>query len=460
MTTSLLESELAPQSAAPKRRRLLMVAYFYPPLGGAGIQRTLTFSRYLPDYGWQPVVITPRNPGYEIRDEGALAKLPPGIEIERSFIFEPWWPIYRRLQRLGRLRRPGSTDPAVDGAPTSANAPRPGQSRASRVASLVFFPDEHLTWIPFAVRSALAAHRRRPAQAIYSTSPAITGHIVAGLVARRTGLAWVADFRDPWVGNSLLPPLPGPYRRLQRWLERWIIDNAAHVVSVTPSLTDALRARYPASSEKITTITNGYDAEEIRTVVPAARDDRFFRLVYGGSLTAGKEGLDTFLSGVALFLDRDANAIDRLRVEFIGWMDEASSATARQWLADPRLSTVVTFSGHRSRSEAMAAAAGADAALYLLANDPGSKMFVGGKLFDYIGLGLPVLAVVPDGDAKNMLNSLGWSVVADPTPEGVAGGLRRLLSARLSRDGADPEGRFDRRNLARTLAEQLDAAVD
>ena len=457
---TLLMAESGAEPVASKRRRVLMVAYLFPPLGGAGIQRTLKFTRYLPDYGWHPIVITPRNPGYEIRDEGAIAKLPPGIEIERSFIFEPWWPIFRRVQRLSRVGRPATPSATVSGAPMSANAPRPDRSLASRFASLVFFPDEHVTWIPFAVRSAMRAHRRRAVDAIYSTSPAITGHIVAGLVARRTGLPWVADFRDPWVGNSLLPPLPAQYRRLQGWLERWIVDNASHVVAVTPSLTDALQSRYPSNAGKITTITNGYDAEEMRTVVPAARDDRFFRLVYTGSLTTGKEGLDTFLAGLALLLDRDPAVIDRLRVEFIGWKDETSSEQARHWLTDPRLSAVVTFSGHRPRLEAMEAAAAADAALYLLADDPGSKLFVGGKLFDYIGLGVPVLAIVPEGDAKHLLDSLGWGLVAEPTPEGVAGGLVKLMEARPSHGNADPEGRFDRRNLARKLTEQLDTMVD
>ena len=443
-----------PELAAGGRKRVLVVAYFFPPLGGGGVQRTLKHVRYLPAMGWDPIVIAPRKPGYEIRDEPPADSLSPGLVVERSFIFEPWWPVFRRLQavvRSARRFRPAAS--STPGAPPEQGAPH---GRAVRFAALVFFPDEHLTWIPFAVRSALRSHRREPASAIYSTSPPITGHLIGGIVARLTGLPWVADFRDPWIGNSFLPALPGPHVSAQRWIERWFVCNASAVITATPSLTAMLRDRYPSSAARISTITNGYDAEEIETLRPIPRNDGFIHLVYTGSVYGGV--LDTFLAGLKQMLDQEPAWIDRLRVEFIGWLDAESSSTARRYLADPGLTRVVSFAGHRPRREAMAAAASADIALYLLPDDPRKALFIGGKLFEYLGLGLPVLAVAPQGDAREVLASLGTGVVADPTPDGVASGLQRILESRPRRGPVDPEGRYDRRTLARALAECLDRA--
>ena len=437
---------------APGRDRVLVVAYFFPPLGGGGVQRTLKFVRYLPESGWDPVVIAPRNPGYEIRDERSVDLLPPGLDIERSFVFEPWWPVLRTIQRVVRSARSRLS--------TGATAARVGRdqtpSRLVRLASIALFPDEHVAWIPFAVRSALRTHRRQPVSAIYSTSPPITGHVVAGIVARQTGLPWVADFRDPWIGNSFLPPLPGVYRAGQRWIEQWIVHNATRVIAATPSLTTMLRERYPAAAARISTIPNGYDSEEIAAIRPVRRDDGFVRLVYAGSIYGGV--LDTFLAGVARFLDEDAAAAERLRVDFFGWLDSESSATARRWLAMPSLANVVSFTEHQPRSNAMAVVGSADAALYLLADDPRKALFVGGKLYEYIGLSVPVLAVAPPGDARQLLESLGWGVIAEPTPEGVAIGLRKLLASLSRGETADPSRKFDRRTLTVALAQSLDEA--
>jgi len=322
----------------------------------------------------------------------------------------------------------------------------------------VFFPDDHLTWIPFAIRSALAVHRRQPVDAIMSTSPPISGHLVAGIVSRRIRRPWIADFRDPWIGNAFLPPLPASHRRAQAWLERWIVRNAARVVTAMPTLTSLLQQRYPAHAERIVTITNGYDAAELSVVAPSPRDDRRFKIVYSGSVYGGV--LETFLAGLERLLDEDPAARERLRIEFVGWLDSESDATARRHLARAGVAGVVTFSGYRPRVEALATAAAADAALYLLAADPGKEMFIGGKLFEYVGLGLPIFAVAPPGDARGVLERLGWGLVAEPTVEGVADGLRRLLDTRPARGIADPAGLYDRRRLAGRLGDLLNEVVE
>ena len=168
----------------------------------------------------------------------------------------------------------------------------------SSVRRWLFFPDDQVGWIPFAVAAGWRAHRRQPFDTVFSTSSPISAHLAAGLIKRMTGVRWVAEFRDPWIGNALARPAPWLQRRLQVKLERWIVRSADAVVFVTPSLTRMYLRRYPGIDA--VTITNGYDRGEVRPRSdPDRRSDRSdrFSIVYTGTLDRPGE-LMTFLAGV------------------------------------------------------------------------------------------------------------------------------------------------------------------
>lgn len=444
-------------------RRVSIIAYYFPPLAGIGVQRTLKHVIYLPDAGWRPVVFAPRGAVYRLTDEKSLADLPAGLEVHRSFCYEP-----SRLRRtLGRVVRwiRGSPAPAAPRAPSRGNAAQAMDSLAgsglnrvwARAVRFIFFPDDQLLWMPFAVRSAISVQRRRPSQVLYSSSPPVTAHLVAGLVSRRTGTPWVADFRDPWIGNSFAAPLPRFQRQLQARLERWIVEHADRVVFATEGLAERYRRRYPSRAQRFVTISNGYDAAELSHVQPVARDDGgLFRLLYTGSLYGDRE-LEILLDGLAIALDRTHGLRDRLRVELIGWMTEANRQLAEA--AAARLSPVLQLAGFVPRGEALARLRAADAALLLLADGPDRDLFVGGKLFEYLGLNRQILAVAPRGDARFILEQLGWGIAVDPDAQGVADGLERVVSTPAPDRAADPEGRYERRRLAAQLGAVFDQVV-
>lgn len=434
-----------------------MVAYLFPPLGGGGVQRTVKFATYLPNHGWLPVVLTARGAGYEIRDPGLLSAVPPRLEVMRATTHEPWWPAYRGLQRLAaRLgsRRGAITRPAT--ASTTGDATEQPSGRVRRLAALVLFPDEHVPWVPAAVIAGWRAHRRQAFDAIYSTHGPISNHLVAALLKRRTGLPWIADFRDPWVGNAWATRLPRLHRKIQLRLERWIVKQADGIVTATPGLTEMFRRRYPEHAERITTITNGYDPADLADLHAIERADGRFRIVYTGALYGDSE-LDDFLRGLALLLDRRPAVASRLRVEFVGYRDAHNQAIAARW--SRRLEGCVEYIDYRPRSEALALAASADACLYLVGNDPRKALAIGGKLFEYIALNVPILAVAPPGDARMVLEQLGWGHVCDPRSEAIADALEDVLDAPRPTGIADPDGHYDRRRLTGDLAALLDEIV-
>lgn len=439
--------------------RVLIVSYFFPPVGGIGIERVLKHVTYLPEFGWQPAVVAPRNSGYRIVDPATLDRIPPGTEVHRARTLEPSH-LRGAIARLLGKRSRASGAPARAAAPAGEGTGGPmrlANEAWRRAVPLVFFPDEQVLWMPGAMRAGLAAHRQHPVDVVFSSSPPITSHLAAGRIAGRIGAPWVADFRDPWIGNAFAPPLPRPYRALQRRMERWIVSNAQRVVLATGRMVDQYADRYPDLAERFVHLPNGYDLAELQAQDAAEAppsEPGTFRLLYAGSVYGERE-LTLFLDGVELLLGRRPELRERLRVEFLGWFSAANEEIARRRL--PALEPVVRHLGFVPRPEAIARQRSADAGMVLIDAGPHRDVVVTGKLYEYLGLDLPILAIVPEGEVRSILAELDWGVVADPTPAGVADGIARILEARHAAERhADPERRYERRALAGRLSAILD----
>jgi glycosyltransferase involved in cell wall biosynthesis len=449
-------------------RRVLVVTYFFPPLGGVGVQRTLKFVRYLPQWGWQPVVLTPRDPAYWVRDESLMAELPPGLEVHRTACYEPAWlvaAIKRRLRlrdatvvRAARTPLPplGGTAAQSVGASVAATGLLSLASAAwRRGVRLVLYPDEQLGWLPPALREGRRIDRQAPFEVILSSSPPISSHLIAGVLKQTTKRPWVADFRDPWLGNAFAAPVPRHQRWLQRRLERWIVARADGIVLASPTLLADFIRRYPAAAARCVYIPNGYDRAELEDLPQAPpREPGRYRLVYAGSIY-GRHELEIFLAGLELLVGRRPDLARRLRVEFIGWLNRPNQALAAHYVQGGRLGEIVTFTGFLARRDALASMAEADALLQLIGDEAGKEAVIGAKLLEYLAFDKPILAVVPNGDARRILEELRWGVIADPTPAGAADGLERLLDEAPPARPADPDGRYDRVRLAARLADVL-----
>jgi len=447
----------------------MLVVYGFPPVAGAAIERTIKFTTYLPEFGWDPVVIAPSHSAYHMIDTAALNRIRAGTEVHRAPTIEP-----AQVRRLARAilawanRRGSPVRSGADLGDAAGHPVGPGGARRrlraaanawwGRLVSALFFPDEHVLWVPSAVVAGLLAHRRHSVDLIYSSSSPISGHLAAALLNSITGLPWVADFRDPWIGNVFARPLGPAHLALQRWLERAIANRAERLVFPTQLLRDEYAARYPHRADRFVTITNGYDrldldAESDAAGPPVPSESGTFLIVYAGSIY-GRNDLALFLDGVDLLLHRRPELRDRLRVEFIGWLNAESSALAARRL--PALDPVVRHIGFQPRRTAIARLRAADAGLVLIPAEVGRELFVGTKVYEYLGMDKPVLAITPPGETRRTLEELDWGVIADPTPDGVAHGLEELLEQPPDRRVADPNGRFERRNLTGELARLLD----
>ena len=301
--------------------KVLMVLFHFPPLGGVPMPRNVYNVRYLPRFGWTPVVLAPRDVA-GATDPDALALVAPDTPILRARSLEPhhfrgvvsWLRRMARILRrdqgarvaLGIVRQVGGTA-GVQRQPTGKRPLAQAPAQLWRLHRLLAFPDSQVGWLPFAVIAAIRAYRVSPFDVVYSTSAPVTSHLVAGIIKRLTGVPWVAEFRDPWRGNPVTHAIAGRgpwlHRRMQARLERWIVRSADQIVFVSPSTTRLYRRRYPDAATMVT-ITNGHDRSE--TIVPAVRVERGrYRIVWTGTLDRPDELL-VFLQAVDALLTRSS----------------------------------------------------------------------------------------------------------------------------------------------------------
>ncbi|MBI5837405.1 MAG: glycosyltransferase [Candidatus Eisenbacteria bacterium] len=405
---------------------VLMVALHFPPVGGGGVYRTLGFARHLEGHGFLPVILTGSGGGAWVKDE-ALVRGVEHLETLRVGALLP-------AQALaGRVRRPF------------------WQMAAGWLATRALVPDTYLRWRKPAVRAGLERLRRGDVRALYSTSPPDTDHMVALDLKRATGLPWVADFRDPWIGLGYFRPLTPWHRAAHLERLRAVLSNADRVLTATDGTRAFLEAALPSAAPRITVIPNGYEEEEWREVTPA-RFDRF-TVVHAGRISAGRT-LAPFLDGLQRFLAADPSRAARTQVLLYGPHDSPQAG-----LVERRgLGEVVRFVGQRPHREVLEAEAGAHALLLLKHLSGRFRELVPGKLYEYLASGRPVLAVVPEGPAAELVRTMGCGWVAAPGEPGrVAEALERAWKGEAPpRHSPADRSIFSRRRLTSRLAGVLE----
>jgi hypothetical protein len=388
-----------------------MVIPFFPPMGGGGVHRPLSFVRYLPEHGWRTTVVTPEGSAYWVSDPTLADRVPASCRVIRTRTWSGQWLLARTGPKGGRGPQRRSSR---------------GFGVARRVASAVLVPDSYVGWYPFAVRAALAVARAERVDALYSTSPPETAHLVGATLHRRTGLPWLADFRDPWMNLHLLAPPTPWHERLHRAWEAKVCASAA-VVATTCWHAARLRASYPRA--RVLRISNGYDGDETRSVASIVPPARPFRIVHAGTLTQRRSAVP-FLEGLAAFFAARPDARGEVQVEFIGPReDENDRAVARLGLE-----SWVRFRDTVPHAETLREERAAHVLLLIKHVDVRYDGLVPGKLYEYIGLGRPVLALAPPGEAADLIRTLRRGMIASPSaPAEIAAAIGAMFDRH--RDG-------------------------
>jgi glycosyltransferase involved in cell wall biosynthesis len=392
-------------------RHLLLVSHFFPPMGGGGVQRVTKFVKYLAPQGWRVTVLAGRPEDYWMRDETLLEDVPATARVVRT----------AAASGLGVWRR-------LPGAGTSGTSRRSSRLFGSlrRAAAWCLVPDSYVGWRPFALRAARALLQEDPPLALMSSGPPETNHLVALQLHRDTGLPWLADFRDPWFGLHLHPAPTAWHRaRHARW-ERTVLREANAVVATTTWLGDLLAARAPGAA-RVHVIRNGYDPADFATAPPAAAaPGGRLRLVHTGMLTLTRSAAG-LLQGLRQLRQTHPELRDAFAVELVGARESANDELVqRLGLAD--CVHLRDYVPHRQAIEAMREA---DVLVLIKHVEPRFRGLVPGKLYEYMGAGRPILALVPPSEAADLVRDGGWGEVAPPDDvASIAAALLRLLQHR------------------------------
>ena len=416
-------------------KRVLIVVHDYPPIVSAGAERIVKFAHYLPEYGFQPLILTTER--YGARTTDAADQVYRAADL-----------VHALFSGLRRRRAAGVAQEAQFRVATVSS-----QSLLGRLRDEFMVPDTKLGWLPPAVRlgSRLIA-QQRPAL-IFSTSPPETAHLVARQIARRHRLPWVADLRDGWLFE---PPNPAvrraAWRRsLEQRLEAGVMAAAQAVIAATGPIAEDLRQRYAAAASRIHVITNGFDAAEFAGLQRQRPTDGVFRLVYTGALASSRQGTSAapFFAGLAQFV-QEQPAIP-LQVIVIGDVSPAEQTAA----ASHGLGDVGTFRPAVPRREAHQAQLDADGLLLITA--PGQRSVATLKLFDYIGAGVPILALAADNAAAAIVAQYDLGVTVAPDDSTAIQHSLHEFIARQNTGAAWPgfaaaQQQFERRHLTGRLA--------
>ena len=361
----------------PQLKPVLFVAYSFPPKGGAGVQRTVKFVKYLPEYGWQPAVLTTSTPPAVI-DPSLDPDIPAGTPVTR-----------------------------VRGVGLPAGLPWRVRRWITRWLLLI---DQEIGWLPYASRAGVKLYRQHPWELIYSTAPPYTNHLVGRTLKEKTRTPWVADFRDAWVDNPAISFPTGYHQDLVTRQERSVVCSADRIVVVSEPMRQQFISRYAeVPSDRFIVIPNGFDEADFLDARPAARDQRF-TLVYTGSLYGDRQNADTFLWALRMAIDHQEIRRDEIRVLFVG----STGPQARQVVEALGLDSVIEFSGYLPHSETIPYQLCADALLLIIGAGPGRQAVLTGKLFEYLRAGKPILALIPDGAASDLLAESGNSLILPP----------------------------------------------
>ncbi len=419
-----------------RSRKVLMISCAFPPTGGPGVQRSAKFAKYLPAFGWRPIVWCAGPLAALPRDDSLLTDLPGEVAIH-THAYQP-------------DSRPGGLLAGL----TRRAAARIGWSRANRTSE-VPYPDEFITWADSSVEPLLALIGREDVAAIYSTFSPASNHCLATSLKARTGLPWLADFRDLWTDDYRYPKTTPERSEADRQLESRFLTTADVIIGVTPSQTQILAGDQGGSTEKFETITNGFDAEDFAAPEATRRTGEPFVLAHVGRLDQYRS-YGALFEGLQQFVEKLGAGRDRFLFRIVGHAGDAARAQL--------LNTAVRceFTGYVSHGDAIREMRAADALLLTVPTGPNAASVIPAKLFEYLAAQRPILTVAPTGsECERIVNETRSGLTAGIEAGQIAAALHRMYSA--SSEGRPMPGcptnnlaPYERKTLTGRLADLLD----
>ncbi len=366
--------------------KVLIITYYWPPAGGPGVQRWLKFVKYLRDFDIEPIVYAPENPTYPLEDDSLSSEIPENITLLRQPIFEP----YRFAEVFSKKE-----------AKTISKGIIAGKEKQSFVQKLLLFirgnffiPDARKFWIKPSVRFLSKYLLENNIDAVITTGPPHSVHLIGMQLKKQLEIKWIADFRDPWTTIGYHDKLKLLKRSFQKHksLEKKVLQNTDHIVVTSFTTEKEFRE---ITDKPISVITNGYDVEEVPEVVL----DKKFTISHIGSLLSGRNPKNLWKALYSLTQEHNTFA-ESFRLQLVG----AVSDDVLSSIEESGLSDFLELKGYVPHKEAIEIQRSSQVLLLIEIYSVGTKCIIPGKLFEYMVSKRPILAIGPeDADISKLI---------------------------------------------------------
>ncbi len=387
-------------------------------MGGGGVQRVLKFLKFWDYRKFDVSVVTVKPSHFYAEDRELTAEIPSSVEVIPSGSLDPFRLLYlfRKIFRIPPRK--------------SRKLRRESAGILRRAAGYLFLPDSRVLWLPFAVAKIGNLHRRKPIDLLIATVPPFTAGLIGTVARRFFRIPYILDFRDAWSNNPYLPEQPAVLRKLQSGLEKRALLNSAGVVFVNPNLQNYYLKRYDFLEEIPTvTIRNGFDPDDFPTQVNLSErhEPDKFRIGVVGTIYSQGNAPFPLLRAVADLVRKQPELRNRLRIVFMGKWAKDFLSRVREFGIDDLLEWI-NYLPHR---QALAYANGFDAlALSITDSLPGSENVTPGRIYEYLYLRKPILAICPpESDLARLVKNNRAGVVV---PYSNTSAVREVLEKWIS----------------------------
>jgi len=425
-------------------KKVLIITYYWPPSGGGGVQRWLKFTKYLPQFVWQPIVYSPENPEYPAIDHSLEKDIAPDLIHIKQPIFEP----YNFYKKFVGLKK---DDRINTGFLSEQKKPKRAENIAVWIRGNVFIPDARKFWIKPSVKYLTKYLKENPVDLIVTTGPPHSMHLIGLGLKKKLGVKWIADFRDPWTNIDFYDEL-----KLSKWadkkhhqLEQTVLNNADGIIAVGKGY---LKNLLPIpKSTPVAVITNGYDHEDFEGLTKVKSDD--FMICHFGSMNKTRNPIGLWEALSSIGKDKPS-LLKKVKVKLYGTVDHIIMDSVSKY----GLSDMVEIVEYLPHDEMLKELVNSDLLLLMINRISQGGGLIPGKVFEYIGSGNPILGIGPiDSHVAEVLEeSKSGRMIDWEDNKGIEAFLLAHLDENVEMNDIEGKLKYSRKYLTEKLVDFFD----
>lgn len=432
-------------------KNLLVIAYYFPPSGGPGVQRVLKHIKYIREFGWNPIVFTVKDAQYPAFDFSLLNEIPADVKVIKSKIFEPY-----DLYRLFTGKKKGV---AIDVNTIKKEGQKIGlkEKIAEFIRATLFIPDARIGWYFSSKKELNSLIKEYKIDAVYSSSPPYTCSLIARYIKRKLKIPWIAGFRDPWTDFISSPKRWYFPKKIDKFLEKSVFSESDIVECAWIGIIKDALKKYPnLDNSKFIHNPNGFDSADYPLIYKVKNNK--FTLTYTGSMY-GRRNPESLFQAINHLILKNAIEKNSFHIRLIGRFGQE----IHEMIEKSGIKENIEVINYLPHSESLKYLMQSDALLLIVDESKESEEIVPGKVYEYLGTKIPLLVIAPEQSAiADLMIETGAGLLAHQSDiNKISKNFQTLYNnwkSGISLDTLNENAisKYERKESAKKLAEQLD----